>query len=63
MVNYNLQLPAELVEALEELSKTTGLGRDDLVILALVNFLSEPGRISRTTGTQRVTPRNEKYLH
>ena len=58
-----LQLPPNLKEALENVSEYTGLSENDLVKLALVDFLSNPGRLSRLDETIKTRVRDDKYLH
>jgi hypothetical protein len=48
-------LPTELKVALEIVSQVTGLRENDLIVIALATYLSNPEMTFKT--------RNDKYLH
>ncbi|MEW6662491.1 MAG: CopG family transcriptional regulator [Bacillota bacterium] len=62
-VDLKIKLPAELKEALHAVSIVTGLSESDLILIALVEYLSKPGRTARDDGMGSGIVRDEKYLH
>ena len=59
----NVKLPKDLTHALNIVSEHTGVSKNEIVILSLVSFLSDPGRISRTDDSMNISKGRDKYLH